>query len=189
MATGEERTGEFFELLEWVERLESLPRTGWLTAGIRQPESVASHSYEVAVVTLWLADRVERSIETERALRIALLHDLAEALLTDLPKPVKTFVGSEVIADAESRAADRILEELGDGWRDAVEEYRDQSSDEARLVKAADRIQMMAKALTYDAQNRGDVRRFWEGREEFGDFGFPLVGEIFRSLRARWTER
>lgn len=177
---------EFLEFVSRAGRLEDLPRTGWIASGVQHPESIAAHTYEVALVTLWLADRVDCEVDTARALRIALLHDLSEALLTDLPKPVKESLGDDVVRSAEERAADRLFADLGDDWREAVEAYHRQETPEARVVKAADRIQMMAKSLTYDSQGRGDVRRFWESRETFDDFGFPLVGAIFERLRERW---
>jgi putative hydrolase of HD superfamily len=185
----EELSDDVHSLLRFfsrAERLERFPRTGWLASGVQQPESVAAHSWEVTVVALWLADAVEAEVDAERVLRIALLHDIGESVLTDLPRPVKELVGSETVEEAEARATERVLEGAGEEWGRAVEAYREQASDEARLVKAADRIQMMAKALSYDAQDRGDVSRFWESRDPFDDRGFPLVGEIFEALREKW---
>ncbi len=178
-----DRADELLQLLSRLERLETFPRTGWLTGGVQNPESISAHLYEVAVVTLWLADAVEADIETERALRLALLHDVGEAMLTDLPRPVKHFIGAEAVDEAETEAADTVLGDLGEGWFDAVEEYERLDSPEARLVKAADRIQMLAKSLQYDSQDRGDVDRFWEVDENFRDFGFPLVSDIMDRLR------
>lgn len=179
----DEPADELLELLSRIGRLEDFPRTGWLTGGVQNPESVSAHLYEVAVVTLWLADRVEPDVDTERALRIALLHDVGEAMLTDLPRPVKHFIGDGAVDEAEAAAAETVLGDLGDGWLDAVESYEALDSPEARIVKAADRIQMLAKSLQYDSQDRGDVDRFWEVEENFRDFGFPLVAEIMERLR------
>lgn len=180
------RADELLRMLSRAERLERMPRTGWLVAGVQQPESVAAHSWEVALVALWLADNVDQAVDPERVLRIALLHDIGEALLTDLPRPVKHLVGYEAVDRAESEAVETILGALGEGWTDPAEAYRRQEEPEARLVKAADRIQMMAKSLAYDSRQAGDVERFWTSRDGFDDYGFPLVGEVFDRLRDHW---
>ncbi len=177
---------ELLRLLSRIGRLESLPRTGWLVAGVADPESVAAHSFEVTLVATWLADHVDQEVDVERVMRIALLHDFGEALLTDLPRPVKELVGAEAVEQAESDAVEKILGGVGDGWLEAAEAYRRQQSPEALLVKAADRIQLLAKSLTYDAQRRGDVEQFWDDPPTVGAAEFPIVEAIFDRLRERW---
>jgi putative hydrolase of HD superfamily len=186
MSDETERADQLLRFLNRAGRLESLPRTGWLVAGIQAPESVAAHSWEVTLTALWLADRVDREVDAERVMRVALLHDIGEALLTDLPRPVKELVGGEAVAEAESKAARTILESLGEEWVDVAEAYRRQETPEARLVKAADRIQMLAKSLTYESQRRGDVDQFWEDPPSAGADEFPLVDAIYTRLRERW---
>ena len=177
---------ELLRFLSRADRLERLPRTGWLVAGVQRPESVAAHGYEVALVALWLADNVAADLDKERVLRIALVHDLGEALLTDLPRPVKELVGRRQVEEAEAEATDQILGPLGEGWAEMAEAYRRAETDEARLVKAADRIQMLVKAMSYHSQSRGDVDRFFEGSGDVDDYGFPLVGRVLERLRERW---
>ena len=63
--------------LRAVGRLKGLPRTGWLEAGVKRPESVAEHSYKTAVFAMVLADL--QGLDAERAMRMALIYDLAEA--------------------------------------------------------------------------------------------------------------
>jgi len=186
MADAADKADELLRFLSRAGRLEALPRTGWLVAGIEKPESVAAHTYEVALVALWLADNVEAEVDAEKVLRIALLHDVGEALLTDLPGPVKDVVGAEEVEEAEAEACREILEPLGGDWTDAPRAYREQDSTEARLVKAGDRLQMLAKSLTYDSQSRGDVRRFWENTDVPGTDEFPLVREIYERLKEHW---
>jgi len=175
-------------MLSEVERLEGYPRAGWLRVGVTDPESVAAHSYGVAVVAMWLADHVEASVDVERVLRIALLHDVGEAVTTDLPRPVKALLGRDAVNQAELRAAREVIGGADD-WERPVEEYQQQVSPEAKIVKAADRIQMLAKSLQYDGQNRGDIGEFWD--EEGGglpegirerDWAFPLVEAVFERL-------
>ena len=186
----EARAEQLLRLLSRAERLEALPRTGWLVCGVTSPESIAAHSYMVTLTALWLADHMppDAPVDTERVLRIALLHDIGESVLTDLPAPVKRFMGAEAIAAAEGKAARRALEGAPASWPGHVEAYARRDSLEARIVKAADRIQMLAKALQYQAQGRGDVARFWDGPAAHDDLGIPLVGATLARLRQRHRE-
>ena len=71
--------------------LKRMPRSGWLMRGVPHVESVAEHSFGVAFVALALADALQASgdledaLDLEKVLVMALLHDLAEVRLTDLP--------------------------------------------------------------------------------------------------------
>ena len=173
---------DLIELIARAERLESFPRTGWQVCGVQHPESVASHSYVVTLIALWLADRLDKPLDTEQVLRIALVHDLPEAMLTDLPRPVKQLLGDEAVADAEDAAADALfVPELPD-WRNAHAAYRQATSLEARIVKAADRIQMLAKALQYRAEHRGRTDRFFDDRSAYDDYDIDLVSSILDRL-------
>lgn len=168
-------------LLSRAERLEAFPRTGWQVCGVTSPESVAAHSYMVALTALWLADHVGDEVDVEKVLRIALVHDLSEAVLGDIPRPVKALLGATAVEGAEDRASEIVFSDL-DGWRSDHDEYGEATSPEARLVKAADKIQMLAKALQYRAESRGRTDRFFADRESFPDYGFSLVAAIFDLL-------
>ena len=173
---------DLIELIARAERLESFPRTGWQVCGVQHPESVASHSYVVTLIALWLADRLDKPLDTEQVLRIALVHDLPEAMLTDLPRPVKQLLGDDAVADAEDAAADALFVPNLPNWRAAHAAYRQAASLEARIVKAADRIQMLAKALQYRAEHRGRTDRFFDDRSAYDDYGIELVSSILDRL-------
>lgn len=176
-------------LLSRMERLESLPRTGWIVSGIPSPESIAAHVYMVSVTALWIADQIDEPVNKERVMRIALLHDAGEAMLTDLPWPVKRFVDPDVLHDAEERATRIIFEHSPDSWPEAVSEYNAADSLEARIVKAADRIQMLAKALQYASQGHGDTARFWRTPRNFEDYGIPLVRATLDRLKVMHADQ
>lgn len=167
-------------LLSRLHRLQALPRIGWVVSGISQPESIAAHLYEVALVALWLAESIDEPVDVERVLRIALLHDVAEAVTTDIPAPVKRLIGTDAVHRAERQAAALVLEHAPDSWLDAVHEYDDHETLEARIVKAADTIQMLARALAYEHVGQGDLRRFFAPPRP--DYGIPLVRQVLDEI-------
>lgn len=171
-------------LLDRSERLEALPRTGWLPCGVQHPESIAAHSYQVSLLALWLAEEIEEDVDIEEVLRMALLHDLAESLLTDLPAPVKMRLGKDHCTRVEVTAFEEISA-CRPHWLNTFKAYQRHDTLEARIVKAADQIQMYHKALEYHHQRRGDMTRFLDSIDPGRDFGIPLVGDILQSLRER----
>ncbi len=82
-------------------QLKKLPRAGWLLTGITNPESVAGHSFRVAVLAYVIA--VQEGANPERAATLGLFHDFPETRIGDVPsvgKPyVRTADPNKVIAD------------------------------------------------------------------------------------------
>jgi putative hydrolases of HD superfamily len=187
-SSNDDRADSLLRLLWRAERLEAFPRTGWQVCGVSDPESVAAHSYGVAVVALWLADHVDAPVNTEKVLRIALIHDLPEAMLTDLPRPVKERLGKKACRAAEAEAAAEIFEPHLSRWRENHDEYVAAQSIEARLVKSADKIQMLAKALQYHVEHRGRTGRFFADRSRYDDYGIELIAGIYDRLFQSFEE-
>lgn len=172
-----------------LDPLTDLPRTGWVLRGVAAPESIAAHSFGVALTTMLLVDGLRAegmAVDGERALRMALVHDAPEAATGDVPMPVKTPALDAALKEAEDALAERLLQPAhAECWREAEAG----ETLEARIVKAADKIQMMARALTYGRQRRGDLREFWANPANFRDRGLPLARAVFDALRARATAR
>ena len=168
-----------------LDPLADLPRTGWLLRGVRPCESNADHSYGVALVALLLTDALRaegHEVDGERVLRMALVHDAPEARTGDIPMPSKTREAARAIDELEARLAKDLLPEaLYGDWRQAELS----ESLEAKIVRSADKIQMMIKVLSYERQHRGRLDEFWENPKNFRDMGLPLAKRVF----ARIVER
>lgn len=145
-------------------RLKRLPRTGWVESGVPDPESVADHSFRVALISLVLADA--KGLDSLKAVRMALLHDLAEAETGDLT-PVQKGVDPEAIKRAEDQAMGRLLDKLPEAirgaYRAAWREFSEASTEEACLVRDADKLEMLMQASEYQREgcDRGKLMRFW----------------------------
>ncbi|MCA1566410.1 MAG: HD family hydrolase [Acidobacteria bacterium] len=182
-------------LLE-LQRLKRLDRTGWVLRGLAPgAESVAAHSYGVAFTSMLLADEVRArgvEVDVERVLRVALLHDLAEARTGDMPRTMALYYGAEARRAAERAAFDDMVRDLGArrgaDYGALHEDYEARESLEARLVKAADIVDLLAQALVFERAGARELGEFWEGALE-RDFGLEgaakeVVAEMFGALVA-----
>jgi putative hydrolase of HD superfamily len=156
-------------LAEAAGKLKRVRRKGWVDRGVPDAESVADHSYRLAVL-VWAVARV-RGLDADRALRIALMHDLAEAEVGDetpfdadlasgafdparFDAPAPHDPARRAAKHARERAAVEALagalgRDLGDELRALVYEYAEQRSPEARLVKELDRVETLLQAEEY----------------------------------------
>lgn len=173
---------DFFSTFLFIERLERLPRSGWLVAGVRSVESIAAHSYGVAMVAMWLGDKLKEEgsiIDSEKLLRMALLHDVGEAITTDIPGPVKKTI--EGMYNAETKAGVEVLKNAPKGWIVAMQDYENRECIESRLVKVSDKIQMMLMAAQYERSTALDLSEFFDEIET----NFPYANEIMTEIRAQ----
>jgi putative hydrolases of HD superfamily len=166
--------------------LKRLPRTGWLQRGVADPESIAEHSYAVAMLALLAGDAVE-GIDRERLLRMALLHDYAEALMGDLPASAKRLIGPRAKHEGERRAMLELLAGFpaGESYIALWQEYCDGRSREAQLLKALDRIEMLIQALEYERAGSRLMDEFWEDAELGWPEWAPALRELALLLQAR----
>jgi putative hydrolase of HD superfamily len=126
-------------------------------------------------------------VDRGKLLAIALLHDLAEALLSDLPASARRLIGAEHKQYAERRAIEELFAGLPNHTEHLAlwEEYATGASAEARLVKALDRLEMLAQALFYRRAGSRGLAEFWAGADAGWSDEFPIV----RALAAELLEQ
>lgn len=178
-------------ILGYAQSLKQLPRTGWLLAGVTAPESVADHSFGTALLAHSLAHDINTNyaeqglrgpLDVARVTLIALVHDLAESVLTDLPKRSSDVLGVDVKHQAEERALIAIGGRLACGdevlalWR----EYDGSLTPEARLVRDADKLEMVYQALSYERSGNANLADFWRGHR----WHYPASDAVFARLEA-----
>lgn len=168
-----------------LDPLSDLPRTGWLLRGVRPCESIADHTFGVALVAMLLTDALRaegQTVDGERVLRMALVHDAPEARTGDVPMPVKSPEVERVLDEVDARLArDLLPDEL---YASFCEADAGQTL-EARIVKAADKLQMMIKAHVYERTSRGCLEEFWQNPKNFRDMDLPLASRVYDRLCER----
>ena len=129
--------------------LDDLPRTGWILAGIGQPESVAGHTLGVALVALALVERVEPALDAARVLAMSLVHDLSEAASGDLPKRASRLLPEGAKAELERRLGEQLVEPLSHRAAAAWREYRSRETREARFTADCDALALGVRLVGY----------------------------------------
>jgi putative hydrolase of HD superfamily len=172
-------------------RLKALPRTGWLLRGVRDVESIAAHVFGVTWIAMLLADRaVARGLQVnvEKVLRLALLHDLSEARTGDLPRTIKPYFPGDTLKQADEQIVKDMLQLLGESGVNYLalwHEYEQRSSLEARIVKAADKFDLLLQAHEYEKGGAKTLGEFGENAdEEFARLGTAeLMADILAALK------
>ena len=179
-----------------LQRLKRLDRTGWTLRGLPNgTESVASHSFGVSVTAMLLADKFAAqgiAVDVEKVLRIALLHDWAEVRVGDMPRTATLYFGSDARKHAETAAFLDVVDTVdADGiYADLYSDYEQRQSLEARLVKAADVLDLLIQVYALERAGARGLNEFWEVAEK-PDFNLDgtaeqIVQELLDSiLKAR----
>ncbi|HQR34555.1 MAG TPA: HD family hydrolase [Blastocatellia bacterium] len=169
-----------------VMRLKAVPRTGWLLRGVRDVESVADHSFGVAFTAMLLTDQAQRQglePNIEKVLRMALLHDLTEARTGDLPNTIKRYFDKEALHAAGEQIADEMLSGLGaigEEYLLLLQEYEERISLESRIVKAADKLDLLLQAREYEKGGAQSLHEFWKSSET--DFSGLQLDDLIADL-------
>jgi putative hydrolase of HD superfamily len=138
--------------------LRNVPRVGWLIRGVPASvaEDVASHSHLVSLIALGLVLKVREcglSVDGEKALAMAIIHDVPEAVSGDLPRPVKERLGGIVRMVEE----DALLQLGLGGLLPLYRELEDSGSVESILVRVADDLATYLRGVYYLSQGYRDV--------------------------------
>ena len=178
------------------EILKGLKRTGWALAGVQDSngESVASHAWGTAHISLLLVECFKndgKEVDLARVLTMAIVHDLPEALISDIPKTALQFGGESMRRgkqDAERKALDIMMKPLGmtgNRMQSIWEEFSTSDSIEAQIVRASDIFDMLVHAL---AMERNGVSPkmlhpfFVSSQSAIDSVRVPLFNEVYMIL-------
>ncbi len=123
--------------------LKNTPRSGWLTIGIKDPESVAEHSHRTAVIGYVLA-KLEKADE-DKVVRMCIFHDLEETRLNDLHTINKKYLKQSRIAYKDIFSGLEFGKEL----ENIMDEFSAHKTKEAVIARDADKLEMVFQAKEY----------------------------------------
>ena len=157
---------DLIKFLEITGVLKRIQRTGWDDVGVYNPESVADHTFRTAVFCMLISD-IEK-LDTLKLLRMALIHDIPEAIIGDLMPNQKTAETRK----NEKVAMNKILSLLPKDQREKYlavwNEYQEGKTKEAKAVRQIDKIEMALQAKEYEKSGSTieSLERFTKSAEE-----------------------
>jgi putative hydrolase of HD superfamily len=175
-------TESAIRLLLELHSLDRIPRSGFLLRGVVEPENVAAHSHALALLACLAAPRCDPPVDVLTAVRMALIHDLAESKTMDVPLTVTDPAFRSAKTEVESVVIGGLFSGQDPQWRELFADYQTGKSPEARLVKGLDKVQMMIKVIGYEREGRGRLEDFWANAENFRDHDVPEVRELFDGI-------
>jgi len=169
------------EFLHQISKLKALDRAGWVRKQIPKPESVADHSFRVALMALiWSA---EAGLDTCHCMKLALIHDLGESIIGDITP--HDPISSDQKFEMEQAAVQSLSQCLGQEevirlWQ----EYAQQTTSEAKFVMQLDKLEMVIQAAEYSRQSPNiDLHEFWESTKDI--WTFPFLQKIYQSTQIK----
>ena len=131
---------EFLDMLHVAEILKDTPRH--CTTSKRRTESVAEHSWRIALMAFWLRGEFPE-LDIDRVIRMCLIHDLGECFTGDIP----TFLKTDVDRDTEDSLLAQWVKTLPPAVSEEMQalyaEMDAQETPEAKLYKALDKLEAL----------------------------------------------
>lgn len=154
---------DFFKI---VGKSKRLLRSGWVREKVKDPESVAEHSFRVGVLAMVLSDKFGYTLNKEKLMKMALLHDLAEVITGDI------IVERWDIIDVNKRKEKERLEKKGirkifnkigqgDEYVAIFEEMIGRLTPEAKIFFQLDKLEMAFQALEYEEEQGKNLEEFF----------------------------
>ena len=190
------------EFLELANKLKSTKRTGWADRKVPDSESIADHSWRVALMAMLLAKRF--GIDSEKAMKMGLLHDLPEAITGDISRDHIEEYGSAIGIKPDTTEKQKIAGEkkaivqiaglLGKKNRKEIvslwKEFEEKKTKTAIFVKDIDKLECMLQALEYKQAHPQNklLDDFYYWHKKHGKINNPELKKIASNVMLEFEE-
>jgi len=195
-----------------VSKLKEMPRTGWVLMEVKDPETVAEHTFGIALLAWLLGEK--RKLNTEKLIKIAFSHDLCEVYAGDttpffyypklpknkkerkrmlmkwarLLKPEKEKIGKAKF-EKERKSLLKLIKLLSLELRKEIFsfwlDYEKGVLQEAKFVRQINRIETLIQSIDYFGTKDIKTRtNWWEWTEEVVDDSLLL--EFLKIIQNRF---
>lgn len=139
---------EILQFLHLAEKLKGVTRHSWTSNGTH--ESVASHSWRMALMAMCMKDQF-KDVDMDKVIRMCLIHDLGEAITSDIPAFLKTKADEEKENDSWTIIFNQLSGESRKEFEALFQEMLQMQTNEARVYKFIDKCEALIQ------HNEGDI--------------------------------
>jgi putative hydrolase of HD superfamily len=163
--------------------LKRIPRSGYPFLGTGS-ESVADHTFRVAVIAYLLAKR-EPEADVQKAVLMGLFHDFPEARTGD-----HNYVNKRYVTVDEDRAVSDLAHKISFGGEISalINEFNSRQSLEARLVQDADQLDFILELKRQQDLGNSSAAEWlkYSVKRLTSNFAKRLADEILNTDSSEW---
>ena len=191
-------------------KLKTMKRRGWVLRGIKDPESIAAHTFRMAIMSWVLC--CDKRLNVNKVLKMSLIHDLCEVYAGDTTPYDMFFVKDkkkmrEILKTwprlsqaqkekffsdkykKENRGLNKLIEHLPPKIKAEIkglwDDYEKGITREGRFVRQLDRMENLLQAMEYwKAGEKLEFAPWWVQIEELIDD--PVLLELMKDLEKKF---
>ena len=181
---------KFLDILHIAESLKD--ETRHCTTSKGRPESVAEHSWRVALMALFLRDEFP-NVDMDKVIRMCLIHDLGECFTGDIPCFQKTATDEKQEDDTLLKWVASLPVPYCDDMAALYAEMGDLQTTEAKLYKALDKLEAVIQhnespLSTWEPHEYDLNRNYANDAVVFSDYLTGLRQEIRKDTEKKIKE-
>ena len=197
-----------------IGKLKNMPRQGWVIRNIKNPESIAEHTFRAAIMAWFLGAEKNYNFNIEKIIKMALIHDLYlceihtgditfydsvlprdKKKLQELVKTWPRFSNEKrkILVEQkfkkEKQVLDKIIKNLPPKLKDEVNnlwmDYQKGLSKEGRFFKQINKLENFLQALEYWKKYKKPLQdSWWKSAGEF--FDDPYLLEFIENMNKKF---
>lgn len=198
-------------------KLKRIARTGWVLRGVKNPETIADHTFRMTIMAWIIGD--QNRLNLTKVLKIALIHDLCEvyagdmtpydgllptdkklrmAALSKVPRLSKSLKEKRLREKhkKEKASLEKILASLPENERTEIMalwlDYENGTTKEGRFVKQVDRVENLLQALEYwEKDKKFPIEVWWVQLKELVDDPklLKFIANLDQHFKKEYTAR
>ena len=131
---------DYLNILHVAEKLKDTPRHCTTSEG--RTESVAEHSWRISLMAFLLKSEFPEA-DTDKIIKMCLIHDLGECFTGDIPTFNKTDNDRDVEDSLLNQWVKSLPEEISKEMTSLYEEMNEQKTIESKIYKALDKLEAL----------------------------------------------